>query len=539
MIGSARLRLVLLASAALAVTGLAPGAAGSAQAKTLVYCSEGSPENFNPMLNTTGTTFDANRPIYNRLVEFKIGTTELVPGLAESWDVSPDGKTYTFHLRHDVKWQSNATFKPTRDFNADDVLFSFNRQGSEASPYHKVSGGGYEYYGDMGFTKLIASIDKVDPYTVRFVLTEPKAPFLADLAMDFASIQSAEYADELLKAGKPEQIDQIPIGTGPFSFVAYQQDATIRYRRFDAYWGPKAKLDALVFSINKDPAVRLAKLRANECQVMAYPAPADLPGIKIDSRLTLLQQPGLNIGYLAFNAQKKPFDDKRVRQAINMALDKKAILDAVYQGAGQPAKNLIPPTMWSYNNAVQDYPHDPEAAKKLLAEAGYPNGFDTDLWAMPVQRPYNPDARRVAELMQADLMKVGIRAKIVSYEWGEYRKRVAAGEHQMAEYGWTGDNGDPDNFFVPLASCDAARVGGGSAAKWCNKDFDALVQKAATLPNQADRAKLYEQAQVVMHDDAPFFLIAHSVTFQPLRKEVEGYVMSPLGGHLFDQVDLK
>ncbi len=136
-------------------------------------------------------------------------------------------------------------------------------------------------------------------------------------------------------------------------------------------------------------------------------------------------------------------------------------------------------------------------------------------------------------------MKVGIRAKIVSYEWGEYRKRVAAGEHQMAEYGWTGDNGDPDNFFVPLASCAAARVGGGSAAKWCNKDFDALILKAATLPNQADRAKLYEQAQVIMHDDAPFFLIAHSVTFQPLRKEVEGYVMSPLGGHLFDQVDLK
>ena len=539
MVGTSRLRILLLAGAVFAIAGPVFGAVGSAQAKTLVYCSEGSPDNFNPMLNTSGTMHDANRPIYNRLIEFKIGTTNLVPGLAESWDISPDGKTYTFHLRHDVKWHSNATFKPTRDFNADDVLFSFNRQGSEASPYHKVSGGNYEYYGDMGFTKLIASIEKVDPYTVRFVLTEPQAPFLADLAMDFATIQSAEYADVLMNAGKPEQIDQLPIGTGPFSFVAYQQDATIRYRRFDAYWGPKAKLDALVFSINKDPAVRLAKLRANECQVMAYPAPADLPSIKADPNLTLLQQPGLNIGYLAFNTQKKPFDDKRVRQAINMALDKKAILDAVYQGAGQPAKNLIPPTMWAYNNDVQDYPYDLEAAKKLLAEAGYPNGFDTDLWAMPVQRPYNPDARRVAELMQADLMKVGIRAKIVSYEWGEYRKRIAAGEHQMAEYGWTGDNGDPDNFFVPLASCVAARIGGGSASKWCNKDFDALIQKAATLSNQDDRAKLYKQAQVIMHDDAPFFLIAHSITFQPLRKEVEGYLMSPLGGHIFNQVDLK
>ena len=157
---------------------------------------------------------------------------------------------------------------------------------------------------------------------------------------------------------------------------------------------------------------------------------------------------------------------------------------------------------------------------------------------MPVQRPYNPDARRIAELMQADLMKVGVRAKIVSYEWGEYRKRVQASEHQMAELGWTGDNGDPDNFFNPLASCNAARVGGGSASKWCNKDFDALLAKAVTLSDQGERAKLYEQAQVIMHEDAPFFLIAHSVTFQPLRKEVTGYVMSPIGAQSWNTVDL-
>jgi dipeptide transport system substrate-binding protein len=529
------LRTLLMAGTAL----LLGAALQPATAKTLVYCSEGSPENFGPMLNTTGTTFSANRPVYSRLIDFKQGTTQTQPALAESWDVSPDGKVFTFHLRHGVKWHSNATFKPTRDFDADDVLFTFNRQGKEDNPYHKISGGSYDYYGDMGFTKLISSIDKVDPYTVRFTLNSPQAPFLADLAMDFTSIMSAEYADVLLKAGKPEQIDQVPIGTGPFSFVAYQRDATIRYRRFDEFWGPKAKLDALVFSINKDPAVRLAKLRANECQVMAYPLPQDLPGIKADPALTLMQLPGLNVGYLAFNNMKKPFDDKRVRQALNMAIDKKAIIDAVYGTAGQPAKNLIPPIMWSYNDSITDYPHDPAAAKKLLADAGYPDGFDTDLWAMPVQRPYNPDARRIAELMQSDLQKVGVRAKIVSYEWGEYRKRVQAGEHQMAELGWTGDNGDPDNFFTPLASCDAARIGGGSASKWCNKDFDALLAKAVTLSDQGERAKLYEQAQVIMHEEAPFFLIAHSVTFQPMRKEVTGYVMSPIASQSWNTVDLQ
>jgi dipeptide transport system substrate-binding protein len=520
---------------ALALTAMV----ASAQAKTLVYCSEGSPENFNPMINTTGTTFDANLPIYNRLVQFKPGTTEVEGGLAEKWDVSPDGLTFVFHLRHNAKWQSTKTYKPTRGFNADDVIFSFERQWKDSNPYHKVSGGGYDYWGDMNMNDLLASIDKVDDYTVKFTLKIPQAPFLANMAMDFATIQSKEYADFLLKAGKPELIDQEPVGTGPFELVQYVRDATIRYRAFPGYWGAKPKIDTLVFSINKDPAVRLAKLRANECQISVFPSPADLPSIKADKSLQLLSQPGLNIGYLAFNNLKPPFTNVKVRQAINMAIDKKAILDAVYQGAGIPAKNLIPPSMWSYNNAVQDYKYDPAAAKKLLAEAGFPDGFETDLWAMPVQRPYNPDARRIGELMQADLAKVGIKTHIVSYEWGEYRKRVQNGEHGMAELGWTGDNGDPDNFFVPLAGCGAARIGGGSASKWCNKDFEALIQKAAQVSSQPERAKLYEQAQVIMHNEAPFFLIAHSVVYLPMRANVVGYKMSPLGAHDFSSVDLK
>ena len=529
-------------TAAACATALAAllAAAAPGQAKTLVYCSEGSPENFNPMINTTGTTFDANRPIYNRLLEFKLGTTEIGPGLAESWEVSPDAKTFTFHLRKNAQWHSNKSFKPTRPANADDVIFSFERQWKDSNPYHKVSGGGYDYFGDMGMPDLLDSIEKVDDYTVKITLKTPNTPFLADLAMDFATIQSKEYADALLKAGHPEQIDQEPIGTGPFEFVAYQKDTTIRFRKFDGYWGDKPKLDTLVFAITKDPAVRLAKLRAGECQMAPYPSPADLPSIKADPKLQLMSQPGLNIGYLAFNNLKKPFDDVRVRRALSMAIDKKAILEAVYQGAGQPAKNLIPPTLWGYNDSIVDYPHDPDAAKKLLAEAGYPDGFETDLWAMPVQRPYNPDAKRIGELMQADLAKIGVKAKIVSYEWGEYRKRAQAGEHQMAQLGWTGDNGDPDNFFVPLAGCGAdGKPAGNNIAKWCNADFQAVVGKAATLASQAERAKLYEQAQVIMHDQAPFFFIAHSVVFLPMAKNVVGFKMSPLGDHRFDAVDLQ
>ena len=512
---------------------------GAAQAKTLVYCSEGSPENFNPMLNTTGTTFDANRPIYNRLVEFRVGSTEIDPGLAETWDITEDDTVFTFHLRHNVKWHGNAGFKPTRDFNADDVIFSFERQWKDSNPYHKVNGGGYDYFGDMDMPTLLKSIEKLDDYTIRFTLTEPQSPFLANLAMDFAAIQSKEYADALLKAGKQDAIDQEPIGTGPFELVQYQKDATIRYKAFKDYWGKKPKIDALVYSINKDPAVRLAKLRAGECQIMAYPNLADLQSIRDDKTLTLQEQPGLNIGYLALNVTKKPFDDVRVRQAVAMAIDKAAILKAVYQGAGQPAKNLIPPTMWSYNDKITDYPYDPDAAKKLLAESGYPDGFETDLWAMPVQRPYNPDAKRIAELMQADLAKIGVKAKVVSYEWGEYRKRAQAGEAQAAQLGWTGDNGDPDNFFTPLAGCHDGKPTASNIAKWCDKEFDEITAKAATIASQAERTKLYERAQQIMHDQEPFFQIAHSVVFMPMRKEVEGYKMSPFGTHQFDDVELK
>ncbi len=526
-------RMLTLALAAV----LAAGA--SAQAKTLVYCAEGSPENFNPMLNTTGTTFDANRPVYNRLVQFKLGTTETEPGLAEKWDISPDGKVFMFHLRHNVKWHSNANFKPTRPFNADDVLFSFERQWKDSNPFHKVSGGSYDYFGDMGMTDLLDTIEKVDDYTVKFTLKTPQSPFVANLAMDFATIQSKEYADALVKLGKPELIDQQPIGTGPFEFVSYQQDATIRYKANKEYWGPKAKVDSLVFSINKDAAVRLAKLRAGECQIAAYPNPADLKAIEADKKLQMLSQPGLNIGYLAFNVTKKPFDDARVRTALQMAIDRKAILETVYQGSGELARNLIPPTLWSWNREVPEFKYDPAAARKLLEEAGIKDGFETDLWAMPVQRPYNPSGKRMAELVQADLAKLNIKAKIVSYEWGEFRKRQQAGEAMIGMYGWTGDNGDPDNFFIPIAGCDAARPGGGNISKWCNKDFDELLKRAATISNQAERAELYKQAQVIMHKDAAFALIAHSIVYLPMAKNVTGYKMDPLGSHEFYAVDLK
>ncbi|RFT78582.1 dipeptide ABC transporter periplasmic-binding protein DppA [Serratia marcescens] len=512
--------------------------AASVQAKTLVYCSEGSPEGFNPQLFTSGTTYDASSvPIYNRLVEFKTGTTELQPGLAEKWDVSEDGKTYTFHLRKGVKWQSSKDFKPTRDFNADDVVFSFERQLDANNAYHKVSGGSYEYFEGMDMPKLIAKIEKVDDNTVRFVLNRPEVPFLADLGMDFASILSAEYADVMMKAGTPEKVDLNPIGTGPFQLLQYQKDSKILYKAFDGFWGTKPKIDRLVFSITPDASVRYAKLQKNECQVMPYPNPADIARMKQDKSINLLEKPGLNVGYLSFNTEKKPLDNVKVRQALTMAVNKQAIIDAVYQGAGQAAKNLIPPTMWGYNDAVQDYAYDPAKAKELLKEAGMADGFSIDMWAMPVQRPYNPNARRMAEMIQADWAKIGVKAKIVTYEWGEYLKRAKAGEHQTVMMGWTGDNGDPDNFFATLFSCAAAKDGS-NYSRWCYKPFEDLIQPARAESNHDKRIELYKQAQVVMHDQAPALIVAHSTVYEPVRKEVKGYVVDPLGKHHFENVSV-
>lgn len=385
---------------------LALAIAGGARANTLVYCSEGSPEGFNPQLFTSGTTVDASSAaIYNRLVDFKPGTVELQPSLAESWEVSEDGKRYTFHLRKGVAFQINKYFTPTRDFNADDVIFSFMRQKDANNPYHKVSNGAYTNFESMEFGTLIDRIVKVDDHTVRFELSRAEAPFVADLGMYFATIFSAEYADAMLKAGTPQRVDNDPIGTGPFQLVQYQKDAKILYKAFDRYWEGKPKIDRLVFSITPDATVRYAKLQKNECQVMPFPNPADLARMRQDGNLQVMEKSGLNIGFTAFNTQKKPLDNVKVRQALALAVNKPAIIEAVFHGAGQPAKNLLPPTQWGSNAQLEDYPYSPERAKQLLQEAGLGQGFDIDLWAMPVQRPYNPNAKRMAEMIQPTGLK--------------------------------------------------------------------------------------------------------------------------------------
>ncbi|MGJ3443572.1 ABC transporter substrate-binding protein [Pseudomonas sp. Je.1.5.c] len=507
------------------------------QANNLVFCSEGSPAGFDTAQYTSATDNDAAEPIYNRLVEFERGATAVQPALAEKWQVSADGLQYTFHLRPGVKFHSNQTFTPTRDFNADDVLFTFQRMLDKQQPLRKAYPTEFPYFVSMGLDKTIAKVEKTDPMTVVFTLNNVDAAFIQNLAMSFAAILSAEYANHLLAAGKPSDINQKPIGTGPFVFQRYQKDSQIRYKGNQDYWKPEdVKIDNLIFSINIDPSVRIQKLRRNECQVTLHPRPADLPKLKTDKQLQVLSKPGFNLGYIAYNTRHAPFDQLQVRQAMDMAVNKPAIIQAVYQDAGQLAVNAMPPTQWSYDDTLKDQPYDPEKAKALLKQAGVKEGTEITLWAMPVQRPYNPNAKLMAEMLQADWSKLGFKVRIVSYEWGEYLKRMKSGEHDIALIGWTGDNGDPDNWLGTLYSCGA--IGSNNYSLWCDQQYDQLVQQAKQVTDREQRSALYQQAQQRLKQQVPITPVAHSTVNQPISARVHDFKVSPFGRNAFSGVSV-
>ena len=506
---------------------------------TFVYCSEGSPTAFNPQITTDGTSNNAAaHTIYEKLVDFKYGSTDIVPALAESYQISEDRLSYTFRLRPNVSFHSLDDFKPTRNFNAEDVIFSLDRMRLKDHPFHKVGGGSYEYFNGMGMAEIIKDIKKKDPMTVEILLHRPEAPFLANLAMSFMSILSKEYADYLSLKGEKEKIDHFPVGTGPFIFKKYIKDSLIRFKRNDEYWGTKSKVKSLIFSITPDPSVRFQKLKAGECHLAIEPSPADLPAIKQVKELKLISGPGLNVGYLAMNTQREPFNSVLVRKAINMALNKKSYIDAIYLGQAIPATNPLPPSIWSYNNEIKDFNLNIEAAKLLLKKAGYPEGFETEIWTLPVTRPYNPNGKKMGEMMQADLAKVGIKVKLITYDWPTYLKKAREGKHQLIQLGWTGDNGDPDNFLNVLLGCSGVKAGS-NVARWCHQRFEDLINKAKLTTDKKTRTSLYKKAQEIFKAEAPWVTIAHSKVFRAMAKNVSGYKIDPLGGDIFKYVQLE
>lgn len=450
-------------------------------------------------------------------------------------EVSEDGLEYTFHLREGVYFAPTKFFKKKVEMTADDVIFSIKRQFDKNHPYNKV-GGAYEYWAAMDMDNIVKDVVKIDKYTVKFLLKKPEAPFIANMGMDFASILCKAYADELLAQGKAEDINRFPVGTGPFVFVKWLKDDRIIYDANPDHWDGKPYVKRLILKVIPNNSVRAAELKTGQIHIMDFPNPEEVAVLKDTKGIKLVKQEGMNVGYLAMNMERKQFADVRVRQAVNYAINKKGIVDAVYAGLGSVAKSPIPPNMWSYNDEVKDYEYNPEMAKKLLAEAGYADGFETNIWAMPVPRPYNPNGRKVAEAMQADLAKVGINAKIVSYDWGTYLDKIKMGEHDMCLIGWTGDNGDPDNFLYVLLSAAAAEKPAQNYSFWKDPKFNELIEKAKVTADVKVRTQLYKEAQVIVAKEAPWVIIANSVVVEPVLEKVNGFKIDPVGKRRFHKV---
>jgi cationic peptide transport system substrate-binding protein len=503
----------------------------------VVYCSEGSPVAFNPQLDVSGTTSDATaHQLYDRLLDFDPQTGTIVPGLASSWLVSSDGLTYTFQLRKNVKFHKTNYFTPNRSFNADDVMFSINRWRLASHPFHHVSGGHYPYFTSLGLNDIVDKVTRVNGYRVVIKLNRPDSSFLANLATDFAVILSAEYGQQLAKSGKKDNIDQQPIGTGPFKFVDYQKNRFIRYKKHERYWKHQHAPENLVFDITSSSSLRLAKLMTGECDAIAFPAQSELDIIEQRDDLRLDVKPGLNVGFWAFNTAKPPFDNPQVRQALSMAIDRSTLLEAVYLGSAEQAKGLLPQSSWAYQPTLANTNYNPVLSKKLLLENGIEEGFTMNIWAMPVERAYNPNARKMAELMKSYLQEVGVRVNIVSYEWGTFRQRLRQGLHDSVLIGWSADNGDPDNFYRPLLTCSAIQSGT-NRAMWCSPAYDELINQALRYSEIEERIFYYHKANQLLLQEMPLVPIANAFRYQAYRKELKGLTINPFGGIRFGEVE--
>ncbi|PLZ02242.1 ABC transporter substrate-binding protein [Burkholderia sp. WAC0059] len=528
-----KLPLHVLAAFALVVPALA-------FAKPLTVCTEASPDGFDVVqFNSLVTTNASADVIFNSLVAYDETAKKVVPSLATSWDVSANGLVYTFHLRPNVQFQTTPWFKPTRPLDADDVVFTFERMLDANNPWHKVSGaGGFPHAQSMGLTKLVKSVTKVDDHTVRFELNQPNATFLPVLTMGFASIYSAEYANQLLKAGRTANLNAQPVGTGPFMLHSYTRDAVIRYDANPSYWGPKPKVDRLIYEITPDAAVRAQKVRTGECEIALSPEPDDVAAAKTNPKLKVVQTPAFMTAFVALNTQKKPLDNPKVRQALNLAFDRVTYLKAVFDNTATPAVNPWPPTTWGYDTAIQPYPYDVAKAKQLLAQAGFPNGFSTTIWVRPGGSVLNPNPRAGAELLQADFAKIGVKADIKVVEWGELIRDAKAGQHDTLFMGWAGDNGDPDNYLTPLFSCNGVSSGI-NFSRYCDPKLDRLIAAGLATPDQAQRAKAYDAAQQIIHDEALWIPLGYPIASVITRANVGGYQVSPFGRQNFLNVSVQ
>jgi peptide/nickel transport system substrate-binding protein len=490
----------------------------SSEPKILVFGRGGDSVSLDPAIVTDGESFKVTQNVFETLLNFGEQDTTIKPGLAKEWKVSDDGLTYTFTLEEGVKFHDGT------DFNAEAVVKNVKRwQAGDKEEFY--------YYSSM-FGDIIKDVKADGDYTVVFTLARPQAPFLKNLAMSPFGIASPTAFE---KDG--DKFGQNPVGTGPFKFVEWRATESITIEKFADYWQEGLpKLDKVIFKVYADNTARLNALISGEIDLADGINPSDGKTVEGNSALQLIERPSMNVGYLGLTNTRAPFDNKLVRQAVNYAIDKQAIVDAFFEGVAEVAANPMPPSIGGYNEDIDPYPYDPEKAKALLKEAGY-DGKEIELWAMPVARPYMPDAAKVAEVIKKNLEAVGIPAKIVTYEWAVYLDKVKDGEADAFMLGWTGDNGDADNFLYTLLSKD--NIGSNNYAYYSSEEANKLLLEAQSETDEAKRNELYKQAQVIIHEDAPWVPLAHSTPLLAAKAGVKGFLPHPTGSDKLDNVTIE
>ncbi|PIC76341.1 ABC transporter substrate-binding protein [Sporosarcina sp. P19] len=499
---------------------------GGSENKTLVFGRGGDSTSLDPSRVTEGETFKVTVNLFETLLNFGEQDTTVQPGLAKEYDTSEDGLTYTFQLEEGVKFHDGT------DFNAEAVVKNFERWANgdaDTFPYYNSMFGGFKDDEDH----VIESVKADGESTVIITLKRPQAPFLKNLAMSMFAISSPEAFEK-----GDDEYERNPVGTGPFKFVEWKPNETITIEKNEEYWQEGLpKLDRVIFQAIPDNSARLNALLSGEIDLADGINPADGAKIEDNDALQLFERPSMNVGYLGLTVTREPFDKKEVRQAMNYAIDKQSIIDSFFEGRAEVAKNAMPSSISGYNDEVEAYAYDPEKAKELLKEAGLEDGFEMELWAMPVPRPYMPDGTKVAEAIQSNLADVGIKAKIVSYEWATYLDKASKGEADAFMLGWTGDNGDADNFLYVLL--DEDNIGSNNYTYFKNDETHKLFLEAQTEVDEDKRIELYKQAQEILHEEAPWVPLAHSIPLLGGAKELTGFVPHPTGSDLLSNVEFK
>ncbi len=491
-----------------------PASAGPKQGGTLIWGRAHDSSSLDPALIHDGESSKVTANIFEGLVRYCDDGAKIEPALASRWTVSDDGKIWNFSLR------KNVFFHDGSEFNAEAVVFSIRRQIDPGHPYYRDD----FPYSDSTF-KYVRDVEAVDTHTVKITLETAYAPFQANLAMSLAAPVISPAA---LKKWKADFATH-PSGTGPFRFKQWIPGDRIILEKNDRYWGTPPHLDRLIFKTIPNIKSRLSALRSRALHGMDGLDAESAKIIESSAELKMETRPGMNVAYLAMNTQKSPFHLQSVRQAVNHAINKQNLVKWMYQDMAIPAKNPIPPVIWGYNDTIEDYDYNPDKARKLLASAGFPDGFDTTLWAMPVARPYMPQPQKMAAALRSNLRAVGVNAEIVTHDWKTYLNKTSNGEHDMCLLGWVGSNGDPDNFLYTLLDGDNAKKPKATNVSFFSNNalHDLLIRAQQSIDPQT-RAKLYRNAQKVIHEQAPWAPLAHSVGIIGLRKTVHGVFPDPM-----------